>query len=66
MYRLMSVIVHLGGATSGHFVTYKRSTSRFGIRFPNKWIFASDTMVRPASSQEVFSADAYMLLYEKL
>lgn len=65
-YRLMSVIVHLGTVASGHFIAYKRATSRLGVRFPNKWYLTSDELVRPVSSEEVFSSSAYMLIYEKI
>jgi ubiquitin carboxyl-terminal hydrolase 30 len=65
-YRLVSVVVHLGDVSSGHFITYRRAPSVNGRRFPDEWLYASDTLVKRASFSEVLSSDAYMLLYEKI
>ena len=65
-YKLVSVVVHLGDVSSGHFVTYRRVPSTDGQRFPAKWLYTSDTHVRKASRKEVMGADAYMLFYEKI
>lgn len=35
-------------------------------RDDRRWIFASDSLVRPASLEEVLKAQAYMLFYERL
>jgi len=65
-YRLMSVIVHLGDVSSGHFVTYRRAPSLNGQRFPTDWLYTSDLCVHRAALSEVLASDAYMLLYEKI
>lgn len=65
-YRLMSVVVHLGDVSSGHFVTYRRAPSLNGQRFPSDWLYTSDLCVRRATLSEVLASDAYMLLYEKI
>jgi len=65
-YRLVSVVVHLGDVSSGHFVTYRRAPSLNGQRFPSDWLYTSDLCVRRASLSEVLASDAYMLLYEKI
>jgi len=66
VYKLVSVIVHLGDVTSGHFVTYRRAPCTDGQRFPDRWLYTSDTLVKKTSLAEVLSADAYMLFYEKV
>jgi len=66
MYKLVSVVVHLGDALSGHFITYRRAPSSDGRRFPDKWLYTSDLLVRRASLADVLGSDAYMLLYEKV
>ncbi|ESO08168.1 hypothetical protein HELRODRAFT_190923 [Helobdella robusta] len=38
IYRLSSVIVHYGDVSSGHFVAYRRSPTRFGVRFPDRHV----------------------------
>ena len=57
--------VTLGDINSGHFVTYRRAPSTIGQRFPDRWLYTSDTMVRKASFAEVMESNAYMLFYEK-
>ena len=66
LYRLVAVVMHLGDMNSGHFVTYRRAPSTIGQRFPDAWLYASDTLVRKASHEEVMSASAYMLFYDKI
>ena len=65
-YKLASVVVHLGDVLSGHFVTYRRAPSVNGQRFPTRWLYTSDTLVKRATPSEVFGANAYMLFYEKI
>ncbi|XP_063229454.1 ubiquitin carboxyl-terminal hydrolase 30 isoform X2 [Bacillus rossius redtenbacheri] len=60
MYQLVSVVVHSGSATSGHFITYRLS---HGTR--TSWWFTSDTEVRRCSLPEVMKSCAYMLFYVK-
>ncbi len=64
-YRLMAVVVHLGDVFSGHFVTYRRAPCENGQRFPDRWLYTSDTLVKPATGTEVLGSNAYMLFYEK-
>jgi len=58
-YTLKAVVVHIGSISSGHFATYRLTSS--GERF-----YISDTYVKLVSRTDVFSASAYMLLYEKI
>ncbi|XP_002131158.2 ubiquitin carboxyl-terminal hydrolase 30-like [Ciona intestinalis] len=66
-YKLCAVVVHIGSWTeSGHYVAYRRvPTETFNIS-KSKWVFTSDTVVRPASLSEVLSSTAYMLFYERV
>ena len=66
LYKLVSVVSHIGDISSGHFVTYRRAPSLHGRRFPDEWLFTSDTTVRRARLAEVLATEAYMLIYEKL
>ncbi|GFT27556.1 ubiquitin carboxyl-terminal hydrolase 30 [Nephila pilipes] len=63
MYLLKSVIVHLGGVSSGHFITYRRVGSN---RQNEKWFYTSDLEVKEVPYSEVSRASAYMLFYEKI
>ncbi|KAL0080066.1 hypothetical protein F4703DRAFT_1872431 [Phycomyces blakesleeanus] len=77
-YRLMSVVVHYGNHSYGHFVTYKRrlvsNTCRCdecGAREEkwegkDQWYRVSDTKVDVCSLDTVLQANPYMLLYEKV
>ncbi|KAF8792166.1 ubiquitin carboxyl-terminal hydrolase 30 homolog [Argiope bruennichi] len=63
MYLLKAVIVHLGGVSSGHFITYRR----VGANKQNeKWFYTSDLEVKEVPFSEVSAACAYMLFYEKM
>ncbi|ELU04868.1 hypothetical protein CAPTEDRAFT_213428 [Capitella teleta] len=66
LFRLVAVVVHLGDMDSGHFVTYRRAPSAIGQRFPDAWLYTSDTVVRRASLDEVMTASSYMLFYDKI
>jgi uncharacterized UBP type Zn finger protein len=66
-YRLSAVVVHQGDVMSGHFVTYRRSPNTVkGKCRKEKWLCCSDARVTPISRVDVFSAEAYMLMYERL
>lgn len=71
VYRLWSVVVHLGSHNSGHFVTYRRipsSNSEQAIREASnegKWWRISDEDVQIVEWTLVRNAEAYMLYYEK-
>jgi ubiquitin carboxyl-terminal hydrolase 30 len=62
-YKLCSVIVHLGDASSGHFICYRRGTQKHN-QF--KWFYTSDTNVLEVSLSEVLNSSAYMLFYERI
>ncbi|XP_051489831.1 ubiquitin carboxyl-terminal hydrolase 30 isoform X2 [Apus apus] len=68
LYRLMAVVVHHGDMHSGHFVTYRRSPPppRSPLPVSSQWLWVSDDTVRRASLQEVLSASAYLLFYERV
>mgnify|MGYP000170185942 CR=1 FL=1 len=55
-YELKAVIEHLGGSSSGHYVTYKLEDST--------WLRCSDDKVAKVPLNEVLNAQAYMLFYE--
>lgn len=65
-YKLASAIVHLGDVFSGHFITYRRTPTINGQRFPDRWLYTSDTHVKRTTSSDVLKSDAYMLFYEKI
>ena len=57
LYSLCAVVVHMGGANSGHYVTYRKTSQ-------SKWVYTSDTSVYPVHRDVVMSSAAYMLFYE--
>ncbi|XP_062589827.1 ubiquitin carboxyl-terminal hydrolase 30-like [Saccostrea cucullata] len=66
-YRLSAVIVHLGNVNSGHFVTYRRSPNTVkGTYRKERWLCCSDNSVIPVNIADVFSTEAYMLMYERI
>ncbi|KAF9125183.1 hypothetical protein BG015_004940 [Linnemannia schmuckeri] len=71
LYRLWSVVVHLGSHNSGHFVTYRRIPCSNGDQSSreasneDKWWRISDEDVQIVEWTLVKNAEAYMLYYEK-
>ncbi|KAJ2938023.1 hypothetical protein O0L34_g14474 [Tuta absoluta] len=61
LYKLVAVVVHVGGPRSGHFATYRRGNGFEAKR----WWYTSDTLVHEVSVQEVLRCAAYMLFYER-
>lgn len=57
MYRLCSVIVHVGTPSMGHFYTYRRVGG-------GRWVQASDADVSWVTLHTVLHTPAYMLFYE--
>jgi ubiquitin C-terminal hydrolase len=57
-YDLRAIIVHLGGSTGGHYVTYKRYQTR-------SWVMISDSEWREVSEEEALAQKAFMLFYIK-
>lgn len=62
-YRLNAVIVHLGDALSGHFITYRRGGAPDDS---NSWYYTSDANVRSVSLRDVLASTAYMVFYERI
>ena len=58
-YQLRGVVEHSGGLSGGHYVAYVRRAGDIA------WHYISDRHVRPATSKEVFGAEAYLLFYER-
>jgi ubiquitin C-terminal hydrolase len=57
-YDLQAIIVHLGGSTGGHYVTYKRYQA-------SSWVLISDSEWREVSEEEALGQKAFMLFYIK-
>jgi ubiquitin C-terminal hydrolase len=57
-YDLQAIIVHLGGSTGGHYVTYKRYQA-------SSWVVISDSEWREVSEEEALGQKAFMLFYIK-
>lgn len=55
VYRLVGVIVHIGGMDGGHYIAY--------ITHRSCWFRMDDAMVRRVDGSEVLDSKAYMLFY---
>ena len=66
--RLVAAIVHLGGATSGHFITYRQVAPPAGAppSAAPQWVCISDDEVRPVPASQVYSCEAYILFYSRM
>ncbi|XP_024216782.1 ubiquitin carboxyl-terminal hydrolase 30 isoform X1 [Halyomorpha halys] len=71
VYQLKAVVEHRGTVESGHFVTYRRGPLEHGDSSPtdshhqSRWYYTSDNIVKKSSLNEVLTASAYLLFYEK-
>ncbi|KAK8951981.1 Ubiquitin carboxyl-terminal hydrolase 27 [Platanthera zijinensis] len=73
MYHLCSVVEHYGRPGSGHYAVYRKVASQLSsgtageIRdfVDGSWVYISDSNVRRVSEEDVLSAEASMLFYEK-
>ena len=81
LLHLVAVIVHLGDASWGHFVTYRKvartkaASGGTGLSgavaaalqaADAQWVRISDDLVQPVDAAEVFQAEAYMLFYSQV
>ena len=58
LYKLNSIINHSGGSNGGHYYSINNLN--------NKWFICDDDKVKPISDDDIFSQEAYVLLYEKV
>jgi ubiquitin C-terminal hydrolase len=81
-YKLAAVVVHLGTANSGHFVTFRRLSTAENVSEGEgngrggtgteqrkglpQWVYCSDRHIRPSSLEEALGQRAYLLFYERL
>lgn len=65
-YQLCAVVVHLGTANNGHFITYRRSNNAgaIGSAQIDNWHRVSDSEVQPVMLREALAQQAYLLFYE--
>jgi len=59
LYNLVAVLTHSGTLASGHYMTFAKHLD------DEVWYHFDDQHVRQASSNEVLSSDAYILVYER-
>lgn len=65
LYDLRAVVVHQGGAHSGHYITYRLVEDCKAEENRNVWVRASDEDVSEVDESVVLSAEAYLLFYEQ-
>lgn len=61
VYTLQAVVVHLGSAHSGHYLTYRRG--RDGGHGAGQWLLVSDSTVRPVPLATVMRSNPFLLIY---
>lgn len=64
LYSLCAVVVHTGGISSGHYVTYRKGP--LGSKTSSRWFYTSDSIVKQVPFSEVSRAPAYMLFYQRM
>ncbi|KAE8230588.1 hypothetical protein CF326_g4408 [Tilletia indica] len=66
LYRLQSIVVHYGGHSFGHYVSYRRKPSTIGTRSRGaEWMRISDDIVEPCDLGEVLASNPFLLFYER-
>ncbi|KDN39171.1 cysteine proteinase [Tilletiaria anomala UBC 951] len=81
LFRLQSVVVHLGGHHFGHYIAFRRRPDLGAWRAPSDldlkvptinassssdWLQISDESVRPCSLNDVLAQHAFLLFYERV
>ncbi|GAU19681.1 hypothetical protein TSUD_78060 [Trifolium subterraneum] len=70
LYQLVSVVEHFGRAGGGHYTVYRcvRSESSYvsGDQHSMRWFCVSDSHVEAVSVEDVLSAEASLLFYERI
>ena len=68
-YVLMAVVQHLGGADSGHYITYRRKPCHMQMAadmHESQWVQISDDKIWDVPLKTVLAAEAYLLFYMRL
>ncbi|KAK0543699.1 ubiquitin-specific protease ubp1 [Tilletia horrida] len=70
MYRLQSIVVHYGGHSFGHYVSYRRNPSAELLtgssrRAAAEWLRISDDIVEPCGLGDVLASNPFLLFYER-
>ncbi|PWN88874.1 cysteine proteinase, partial [Acaromyces ingoldii] len=63
LYRLCAIVVHYGGHSSGHYVSFRR---RSPSPSSSSWSRISDADVQPCAPSDVFRQNPFLLFYERL
>lgn len=63
LYKLMSVIEHLGGSCGGHYQSYRRSDWEDSSK---QWVLVSDERVTSCTWNDVQKCQPYMLYYTEM
>ncbi|CAM9003689.1 unnamed protein product [Rhodiola kirilowii] len=74
LYRLVSVVEHMGKTGGGHYTVYRRMKSQrngeepniVNMASPDQWFLVSDSDVHPVTEKDVLSAQASILFYERI
>ncbi|CAM8948062.1 unnamed protein product [Rhodiola kirilowii] len=74
LYRLVSVVEHMGKTGGGHYTVYRRTKSQrngeepnsVNMASPDQWFLVSDSDVHPVTEKDVLSAQASILFYERI
>jgi hypothetical protein len=73
LYRLKAVVVHLGSADRGHYITYAAvklpleasADGAVSATRQMQWVMFSDANTQPVSEAEVLASRAFLLFYEQ-
>lgn len=73
IYRLVSVVEHMGNTGGGHYTVYRRlrcqpneDSDSANMTLQDQWFLISDSDVIHVTEKEVLSAQAMILFYEKI
>jgi ubiquitin carboxyl-terminal hydrolase 30 len=70
LYQLVSVVEHFGRAGGGHYTVYRcvrsESSDVSGDEHSMRWFCVSDSHVEAVSVEDVLSAEASLLFYERI
>ncbi|KAI7947044.1 hypothetical protein MJO29_011571 [Puccinia striiformis f. sp. tritici] len=65
-YRLVSVVVHFGSHSFGHYITYRRAIQNHHHLHDGNWFRISDENVQLSSIDDALGSNPFLLMYERV
>jgi len=65
LYELYAVSNHMGGLSGGHYTAFVKHNEKKGCSQEDQWYYFDDSSCEPISKQNIMTATAYVLFYQR-